>query len=108
MMLLVELSWLGLVRGSAHAPDANASASKARAPSAVEWVMSSPSGAGSPFLRRTHGRATGARSKDLSLTLAAAATRDFCGGCARIGVSAGERSEERRVGKECRSRWSPY
>ena len=23
-------------------------------------------------------------------------------------VSAGERSEERRVGKECRSRWSPY
>ena len=26
------------------------------------------------------------------------------GGC----MSAGERSEERRVGKECRSRWSPY
>ena len=27
-----------------------------------------------------------------------------------IGVSSGaaERSEERRVGKECRSRWSPY
>ena len=24
------------------------------------------------------------------------------------GVSADERSEERRVGKECRSRWSPY
>src|SRR3712207_9438717 len=23
-------------------------------------------------------------------------------------VAAGERSEERRVGKECRSRWSPY
>ena len=22
--------------------------------------------------------------------------------------SGGERSEERRVGKECRSRWSPY
>ena len=22
--------------------------------------------------------------------------------------AAGERSEERRVGKECRSRWSPY
>src|SRR2546428_2358327 len=34
--------------------------------------------------------------------------------CRRIGRSvranskAGERSEERRVGKECRSRWSPY
>ena len=26
-----------------------------------------------------------------------------CGGC-----PAGTRSEERRVGKECRSRWSPY
>src|SRR6266487_4799251 len=25
-----------------------------------------------------------------------------------IGVSSGDRSEERRVGKECRSRWSPY
>ena len=23
-------------------------------------------------------------------------------------VNAGSRSEERRVGKECRSRWSPY
>ena len=26
----------------------------------------------------------------------------------RLGVSASLRSEERRVGKECRSRWSPY
>ena len=25
-----------------------------------------------------------------------------------LGRSAGKRSEERRVGKECRSRWSPY
>ena len=25
-----------------------------------------------------------------------------------IVVSGGDRSEERRVGKECRSRWSPY
>ena len=25
-----------------------------------------------------------------------------------VGVSNIERSEERRVGKECRSRWSPY
>src|SRR2546430_17687717 len=27
---------------------------------------------------------------------------------ARLLVEAGKRSEERRVGKECRSRWSPY
>src|SRR5256885_16722406 len=26
----------------------------------------------------------------------------------RLGWSHGDRSEERRVGKECRSRWSPY
>ena len=25
-----------------------------------------------------------------------------------VGVGVGVRSEERRVGKECRSRWSPY
>ena len=25
-----------------------------------------------------------------------------------LGMMAAERSEERRVGKECRSRWSPY
>src|SRR5690348_18215446 len=30
----------------------------------------------------------------------------LCGG-GDSGVLAGERSEERRVGKECRSRWSP-
>ena len=26
----------------------------------------------------------------------------------QVGVDFGIRSEERRVGKECRSRWSPY
>ena len=26
----------------------------------------------------------------------------------KIGVNVNQRSEERRVGKECRSRWSPY
>ena len=25
-----------------------------------------------------------------------------------LGTQSGNRSEERRVGKECRSRWSPY
>src|SRR2546425_10270925 len=29
-------------------------------------------------------------------------------GAAGAGAGAGARSEERRVGKECRSRWSPY
>ena len=27
---------------------------------------------------------------------------------AKLGLSDPQRSEERRVGKECRSRWSPY
>ena len=31
-----------------------------------------------------------------------------CGEAAISGVSLVDRSEERRVGKECRSRWSPY
>ena len=31
-----------------------------------------------------------------------------CRSLVDAGVGAAERSEERRVGKECRSRWSPY
>ena len=31
-----------------------------------------------------------------------------CGCCKEMAVEVLERSEERRVGKECRSRWSPY
>ena len=31
-----------------------------------------------------------------------------CAGPAHQDLRAAERSEERRVGKECRSRWSPY
>ena len=32
----------------------------------------------------------------------------LCAGKPVIGICRGLRSEERRVGKECRSRWSPY
>src|SRR5256884_9918634 len=32
----------------------------------------------------------------------------FCQTPHRVAILAGKRSEERRVGKECRSRWSPY
>ena len=32
----------------------------------------------------------------------------FVGFALAVAVAAGIRSEERRVGKECRSRWSPY
>ena len=35
-------------------------------------------------------------------------TRAVSIGKANIGIGAVYRSEERRVGKECRSRWSPY
>ena len=34
--------------------------------------------------------------------------RIYIGHIPNVGVSALARSEERRVGKECRSRWSPY
>ena len=32
----------------------------------------------------------------------------FSGGGLSADLATAERSEERRVGKECRSRWSPY
>ena len=37
-------------------------------------------------------------------------SRVFTAKCSepQVGISNGMRSEERRVGKECRSRWSPY
>src|SRR2546429_4337051 len=41
-------------------------------------------------------------------TLAAARLSDQSGVETRLNVKILERSEERRVGKECRSRWSPY
>src|SRR2546425_793814 len=45
------------------------------------------------------------------IMIGTAATPDFCAALPRDRVIAAvdaERSEERRVGKECRSRWSPY
>ena len=35
-------------------------------------------------------------------------TKLFCGICGAMMFGECGRSEERRVGKECRSRWSPY
>ena len=40
--------------------------------------------------------------------IAAAITAEFDRQNSHIELIASERSEERRVGKECRSRWSPY
>ena len=34
--------------------------------------------------------------------------KDLVGQFISVHASVGHRSEERRVGKECRSRWSPY
>ena len=49
-------------------------------------------------------------SRNLQLKLVGAATFVELDGSGRIGIppSMRRRSEERRVGKECRSRWSPY
>ena len=46
------------------------------------------------------------RKSKLLTVLVAAAIGVSMVGCGSSGRSA--RSEERRVGKECRSRWSPY
>ena len=40
--------------------------------------------------------------------MAGRSNRPRVGGTALPGAKATQRSEERRVGKECRSRWSPY
>ena len=42
------------------------------------------------------------------LVAAAVFVASFAVGAQTIFSSSGYRSEERRVGKECRSRWSPY
>ena len=44
----------------------------------------------------------------LSLSLAACLTIGSLAGAGEAQAKAKARSEERRVGKECRSRWSPY
>src|SRR2546425_4881822 len=66
---------------------------------ASKWGLSSrdgtPAGLDRPAAPRQH---TGARYPDLL-----AARR-----CGPAGTARRDRSEERRVGKECRSRWSPY
>ena len=51
--------------------------------------------------------------KAISLGVAAAMAATLLAGCGTAASSAAAsseaaRSEERRVGKECRSRWSPY
>src|ERR1051326_9476985 len=62
-----------------------------------------------------HGRITAAQDSQLTLTRLAIDTGHGGGdvGLARYDFNPAEgegdeRSEERRVGKECRSRWSPY
>ena len=46
-----------------------------------------------------------ARISDIENTGTAGKLKAFC---VRPGIGLSLRSEERRVGKECRSRWSPY
>ena len=41
-------------------------------------------------------------------TIIALSTHQGSGAIGVIRLSGSSRSEERRVGKECRSRWSPY
>ena len=57
-------------------------------------------------------RALGERPEDLSAILITHEHSDHIAGlqrlAAKLNVPVFLRSEERRVGKECRSRWSPY
>ena len=47
-------------------------------------------------------------SKHLKTKLVHSSIRKFSDGEIFIEINENIRSEERRVGKECRSRWSPY
>src|SRR2546427_10767641 len=57
---------------------------------------------------RTGTGIVGAPRLTTTVTPAAGGSRDPAPGCVWIAMPVGVRSEERRVGKECRSRWSPY
>ena len=60
------------------------------------------------YIIRDHDRALFEQKKDLLRTLANRMETKYPG-CVTVEVrDQAERSEERRVGKECRSRWSPY
>ena len=67
------------------------------------------------LLQRRQGQLPQARKelREFSSGIAAGAwpaplVRAYLGGMKDEAVLAAARSEERRVGKECRSRWSPY
>src|SRR2546425_9270916 len=85
-------------------------------------VRSGPAGAGGPLLGLTKselaffqaGRAAFLEVEAVKDGLGPRFNLDSCGGCHAQPATGGSspsvnpRSEERRVGKECRSRWSPY
>ena len=67
----------------------------ARIDTSDEWIVQRTG------IRERHIAAEGDRLSDYAVAASNSALE-------AAGVTADERSEERRVGKECRSRWSPY
>ena len=60
------------------------------------------------FLRVAGASATAAAMSGLVPAASAAGIKDLWSMDLQILATSDTRSEERRVGKECRSRWSPY
>src|SRR3712207_8833570 len=58
--------------------------------------------------RSAHGQSVSTRMHAAISSGEAGASREFAARRSRHQRPASVRSEERRVGKECRSRWSPY
>ena len=84
------------------------------------WLIHDRDNVSSPAVRRAYGTLCGAVGIALNILLFAgkffagqlsgsiAVTADAFNNLSDAGSSELSRSEERRVGKECRSRWSPY
>ena len=73
---------------------------------ALALIVTGPAAASATGLGSADAPADSQAAKTAELTLLA--TTDVHGNVLNWDYFANKRSEERRVGKECRSRWSPY
>src|SRR6266545_8087197 len=74
----------------------------------LEAGLDTPAGAGHPDQTGQADRCGGPAAVEHQFAVRQVATDQHSVMSERLVLGWGDRSEERRVGKECRSRWSPY